>query len=142
MQIEHALGRLAPLAQEDVAAEGHAIECRLYAENPARNFMPSPGRLVRFDVPQQAGDLRIDSGFRAGDEVTFFYDPMIAKVICRGATRDEAIARMLDALEAVQIDGPATNLRFLRATIDHPEFRAGRVSTGFVDRHKAELLPV
>jgi acetyl/propionyl-CoA carboxylase alpha subunit len=141
MQIEHALGRLAPLAQEDVVAEGHALECRLYAENPARNFMPSPGRLVRFDVPPEADDVRVDSGFRTGDEVTFFYDPMIAKVICRGATRDEAIARMLGALEAVRVEGPATNLRFLRATIDHPDFRAGRVCTGFVERHRADLLP-
>jgi acetyl/propionyl-CoA carboxylase alpha subunit len=140
MQIEHARGSLAPLTQPDVTAAGHAIECRLYAENPARNFMPSPGRLVRFDVPAQTDDVRVDSGFRAGDEITFFYDPMIAKVICRGATRAVAIERMLDALDAVRIEGPATNLRFLRATIDHPEFREGRVFTGFVEQHKSELL--
>jgi acetyl/propionyl-CoA carboxylase alpha subunit len=138
-QIDFARGRLLRLPQAEVSAAGHAIECRIYAENPARNFMPSPGRLARFDLPAPAADLRIDSGFRAGDEVTFFYDPMIAKVICHAATRDAAIARMLDALEAIRIEGPATNVGFLRATLDHPEFRAGKVWTGFVDQHKAAL---
>jgi acetyl/propionyl-CoA carboxylase alpha subunit len=141
MQIDHVRGRLPSLAQADITAAGHAIECRLYAENPARNFMPSPGRLLRFDLPEQTDEVRIDSGFRSGDEVTFFYDPMIAKVICRGATRDAALERMLAALEAIRVEGPSTNLQFLRATIDHAEFRKGRVFTGFVERHKADLLP-
>jgi acetyl/propionyl-CoA carboxylase alpha subunit len=90
-------------------------------------------------VPQQAGDLRIDSGFRAGDEVTFFYDPMIAKVICHADTRDAAIDRMIRTLDAIAIEGPATNVRFLRATVDHPQFREGNVFTGFVDRFKTAL---
>lgn len=140
MQIDLARGRLPRLAQWELKAAGHAIECRLYAENPARNFMPSPGRLARFDLPAASASLRIDSGFRSGDEVTFFYDPMIAKVICHADTREHAIARMLDALDAIRIEGPATNVRFLRAAIDHPEFRAGRVSTGFVEQHRQALL--
>jgi acetyl/propionyl-CoA carboxylase alpha subunit len=140
MQIEQAQGTLAPFPQADVTARGHAIECRIYAENPAKNFMPSPGKLTRFVLPQATPEVRIDSGFRAGDEVTFFYDPMIAKVICHGATRDEAIERTLATLRAVEIEGPATNLAFLRATIAHPDFRAGAVFTGFVERFKPMLL--
>jgi acetyl/propionyl-CoA carboxylase alpha subunit len=141
MQIDLARRRLTGLRQDEITARGHAIECRIYAENPARNFMPSPGRLARFDLPAASVDVRIDSGFRAGDEVTFFYDPMIAKVIAHADTRDAAIARMLDALDAIRIEGPATNVRFLRATLDHPEFRAGKVWTGFVNEHKASLQP-
>jgi 3-methylcrotonyl-CoA carboxylase alpha subunit len=128
------------LDQGDIVARGHAIECRIYAENPAKNFMPSPGRLARFALPQSSDELRIDTGFREGDEVTFFYDPMIAKVIVHGPTREAAIERMTDALDAIDIEGPATNVAFLRATIRHPEFRAGNVFTGFVDRFKDELV--
>jgi acetyl/propionyl-CoA carboxylase alpha subunit len=139
MQIEQARGGLRRLAQSDIAARGHAIECRIYAENPARNFMPSPGRLVRFELPEASDEVRIDSGFRASDEVTFFYDPMIAKVICHADTRDAAIDRMIRTLDAIAIEGPATNVRFLRATVDHPQFREGNVFTGFVDRFKTAL---
>ncbi|MEP7206750.1 MAG: biotin carboxylase N-terminal domain-containing protein [Casimicrobiaceae bacterium] len=140
MQIEQARGTLAVVDQHSVEAQGHAIECRIYAENPAKNFMPSPGRLVRFEVPDPTPDVRIDSGFRTGDDVTFFYDPMIAKVICRGPTRDAAIALTLDTLQAIRIEGPVTNLAFLRATIAHPSFKAGEVFTGFVERFKPALL--
>ena len=141
MQLELARGTLRNFSQEEVSALGHAIECRIYAENPAKNFLPSPGLLLRFSLPQPARDLRIDSGFRAGDEVTFFYDPLIAKVICHGPTRDAAIQRMLQALEEIDIEGPATNLAFLRATLNHPAFREGQVFTGFVDKFKHALIP-
>ncbi len=140
MQIEHASGNLPRVDQGEIVAQGHAIECRIYAENPARNFMPSPGRLARFALPEVTDDLRIDSGYREGDEITFFYDPMIAKVIAHGADREAAIERMLRALDASDIQGPATNVAFLRATLRHPEFRAGKVFTGFVDRFKADLV--
>ena len=140
MQIEHAQGKLSHLDQGDVVARGHAIECRIYAENPAKNFMPSPGRLARFALPEPGDDVRIDTGFRKGDEVTFFYDPMIAKVIAHGPTRDAAIERMVDALDAIEIEGPASNVAFLRATVRHPAFRAGNLFTGFVDRFKGELV--
>lgn len=140
MQIEHARGRLPRLDQDEIVANGHAVECRIYAENPARNFMPSPGRLARFALPEATDDLRIDSGYREGDEITFFYDPMIAKVIAHAGDRAKAIDRMLRALDALDIQGPATNVAFLRATLRHPEFRAGRVFTGFVDRFRADLL--
>ena len=140
MQIEHARGKLAQLEQRDIITRGHAIECRLYAENPAKHFMPSPGRLARFALPEPCDGLRIDTGFREGDEVTFYYDPLIAKVIAHGPTRDAAIERMVNALDAIEIEGPATNVAFLRATMRHSEFRAGNVFTGFVDRFKGELV--
>lgn len=139
MQIEQARGTLRPLVQGEIEASGHAIECRIYAENPAKHFMPSPGRLLHFKVPQAPG-VRVDSGFRAGDEITHFYDPLIAKLICHGATRDEAISRTQEALSNVEVEGPSTNLLFLRNTLAHPDFRAGRVFTGFVDQHRKELL--
>ena len=142
MQIDHARGKLVNLDQRDIVARGHAIECRLYAENPAKHFMPSPGRLARFALPEPCDDLRIDTGFREGDEVTFFYDPMIAKVIAHGPTRDAAIERMTEALDAIEVEGPATNVAFLRATMRHPEFRAGNVFTGFVDRFKGDLVRI
>ena len=140
MQIDLARGRLETVEQRDVVPHGHAIECRIYAENPAKNFLPSPGRLDRFVLPQAEADVRIDSGYRAGDAVTFFYDPMIAKVICRGATRDAAIERTLETLRSIEVEGLTTNLAFLRATIAHPGFREGDVFTGFVERFKPELL--
>lgn len=141
MQIEQARGTLHAIAQADVTAAGHSIECRIYAENPAKNFMPSPGRLVRFSLPSVSSNVRIDSGFREGDEVTHYYDPMIAKIICQGATRHAAIECAIDALSSVEIEGPATNVEFLLATLAHPGFRAGEVFTGFIDRFKADLLP-
>jgi acetyl/propionyl-CoA carboxylase alpha subunit len=139
MQIDVARGTLTARNQHDVRAHGHAIECRIYAENPAKNFIPSPGTLSRFDLPQSS-DVRIDSGFRAGDQVTFFYDPMIAKVICHGQDRQSAIDRTLAALAEVHIEGLTTNVAFLRKVLDFPAFREGKVFTGFIDAHKAALL--
>jgi 3-methylcrotonyl-CoA carboxylase alpha subunit len=128
------------IGQEDVKATGHAIECRLYAERPAKNFLPSPGVLERFDVPETGPQVRIDTGVRAGDRITHFYDPMIAKVIVRGAGRDDAIARMLETLKAITVSGIETNLEFLKRTIDHPAFREGAVFTGFIDKFRTDLL--
>jgi len=140
MQIEHALGRLPAMSQSDVHAQGHAIECRIYAENPLRNFMPSPGRLLCFQLPELTRGVRIDSGFRSGDEVSHFYDPMIAKVICHASSRHEAIELTLKTLSQIKIEGPQTNLAFLRATLDHESFRLGHVFTGFIEHHKGDLL--
>ena len=99
-QIELARGNLHPFGQSRITASGHAIECRLYAENPAKHFMPSPGRLVRFRMPEPSDDVRVDTGFREGDEVTFHYDPLLAKIIVRGGDRDAAIDRMREALDS------------------------------------------
>ena len=140
LQIELARGSLAPFEQCDVSHQGHAIECRIFAENPAKNFMPSPGKLEVFDWSNVKPGVRIDSGFRSGDEVTFFYDPMIAKVICHGGTRDDAIDKMVRTLDAIRLEGLVSNISFLKQTLCHDEFRKGRVFTGFIDTHKSDLV--
>ena len=133
-------GDLAVSGQSDVKASGHSIECRLYAERPAKNFLPAPGVLARFDVPAPDAQVRIDTGVRSGDRITHFYDPMIAKVIVHGADRAAAIARMEETLAATVIEGLDTNLPFLLKVLGHAAFRAGDVRTGFIDRYKADLL--
>jgi len=141
MQIRLAAGQpLAVRTQTDVKASGHSVECRIYAERPAKGFLPAPGVLGRFDLPPASESVRIDTGVRAGDRVTHFYDPMIAKVIVLGADRGAAVERMLATLAAVTIEGVDTNLAFLQKVIGHAAFRAGDVRTGFVDRFKKELL--
>ena len=130
---------LSALTQDSVRPRGHSIECRLYAENPAMNFLPSPGPLKRFQLPNGIEGLRIDTGVREGDQITFHYDPMIAKIASRGRDRNEAIARMLAALGGVQVEGVKTNAAFLARVIDHPAFRAGDTHTGFVTEHAAAL---
>ena len=126
--------------QADVDARGHAIEARIYAERPAKGFLPSTGTLSIFRLPAGEDSIRVDCGVRQGDRITHFYDPMIAKVIAHGADREAAIARLLAALEEVKIEGVETNLAFLRRTLAHQDFRAGRIDTGFVEAHKSELL--
>jgi acetyl/propionyl-CoA carboxylase alpha subunit len=141
LQIRLARGDdLSFLSQESIQPKGHSIECRLYAENPAMNFLPSPGPLKRFQLPKAAEGIRIDTGVREGDQITFHYDPMIAKVVSYGSGRDEAIERMLSALGEIQVDGVTTNAAFLRRAIAHPAFRAGDTHTGFVTEHGASLL--
>ncbi|MBN9020686.1 MAG: acetyl-CoA carboxylase biotin carboxylase subunit, partial [Rhizobiales bacterium] len=125
--------------QSDVAREGHAIELRLYAENPAKNYLPSPGQLSRVAFPGGDG-VRVDTGFEEGDELTPFYDPLIAKLIVRGADRDDAMARGRAMLRETVVEGPATNLALLRAVLDHAAFIDGRTFTNFLDVHRQELL--
>ncbi|WP_430446731.1 acetyl-CoA carboxylase biotin carboxylase subunit [Sphingorhabdus contaminans] len=124
----------------DEQISGHAIEVRLYAENPAKRFLPAPGTLTRFDLPAPAHDLRIDTGLRAGDAITPFYDPLIAKIIARGASREAAIARLRSALQGVAIEGLATNRDFLLAVLEERDFGAGNLFTAYVDEHLAGLL--
>ncbi len=140
LQIRLARGDdLSALTQESIRPSGHSIECRLYAENPAMNFLPSPGPLRRFQLPNGIDGLRIDAGVREGDHITFHYDPMIAKLASHGRDRSEAITRMLAALGGVHIEGVKTNAAFLARVIDHPAFRAGDTHTGFVAEHGAAL---
>jgi acetyl-CoA carboxylase biotin carboxylase subunit len=120
--------------------EGHAIECRLYAENPAKKFLPSPGKLDVFDVPDGFEGVRVDTGVRSGDAITPFYDPMIAKIIAWGPDRTVAIARLRHALSETRVEGPACNRQFLLAVLDDPEFGAGKVSTGYIDSKLESLL--
>ncbi|MCE8042311.1 ATP-grasp domain-containing protein [Halomonas daqingensis] len=140
MQLKLAQRDLEPVKQESITHQGHAIECRIYAENPDKNFMPSPGPLNRFKLPDEAHDTRIDCGFQEGDKVTFFYDPMIAKVICHAETRKQAIERMLQALDEIEIEGVKTNTKFLISCLKDKSFVSGKVSTGFIDKRLPELI--
>jgi len=133
-QILVAAGEPLPFGQKELKQEGHAIECRIYAEDPAREFMPSTGVIGVYEPP--AGpNVRVDSGVVAGSEVSVYYDPMLAKLIVWGRTRNEAIARMDRALSRYVILGVTTNIAFLREVINHAAFRAGELHTGFLAEH-------
>lgn len=139
-QMEQVRGRLAPMLQADIASTGHAIECRLYAENPAKMFMPSPGPLTRFVLPSAGEHLRIDSGYREGDAVTPFYDPMLAKIVVWGSDREAARRAAIDAMGQVEVEGIRTNRDFLLACLADPSFAAGDVYTGFIEAEKTRLV--
>ncbi|WKZ11641.1 MAG: acetyl-CoA carboxylase biotin carboxylase subunit [Gammaproteobacteria bacterium] len=132
LMIRVAFGEKLPLQQKDVKLRGWALEARIYAEDPFRNFLPSTGRLVRYRPPLQTPHVRVDTGIEEGGEVSMYYDPMIAKLVTHGETRDEAIARMQDALDAYYIRGVAHNISFLNAVLTKQRFREGRLSTGFI----------
>jgi 3-methylcrotonyl-CoA carboxylase alpha subunit len=134
LQLEIAAGRPLPLAQADVVSRGHALECRLYAEDPDRGDLPAPGKVLHLAAPEGPG-VRFDSGVDAGSEVTVHYDPLLAKVITWGADRTESIERMGAALARTAVLGVTTNHARLRAIVDHAAFRAGALHTGFVDEH-------
>ncbi len=131
-QINVAFGRPLSFSQQDIRMNGHAIECRVYAEDPDSNFMPSPGRIVRLKLPQGPG-VRDDGGVYEGGEVTIFYDPMISKFAVHGRTRSEAIDRMRRALLEYDIAGIKTTLPFFREVIRDEDFIAGRIDTGFIE---------
>jgi propionyl-CoA carboxylase alpha chain len=134
--VEHMIrianGERLALSQDDVRLSGWALETRVYAEDPFRNFLPSIGRLVRYRPPHENDRVRVDSGIEEGSEVTMYYDPMIAKLITYGATREAAIEQMVDALDAYYIRGVNHNISFLNALISHPRFREGRLTTNFI----------
>ncbi len=140
-QLRVAAGEALPCRQQDLAIGGHAIEARLYAEDPARDFLPVAGRLERLKFPKVGSHVRIDSGVREGDEISHYYDPMIAKLIVAGKDRPAALARLERALASTEISGVATNLAFLRRIAAQSDYRAGRIDTDFVARHGDELLP-
>src|SRR5579875_3438440 len=131
LMIRIAAGEKLAIAQKDVKLGGSAIEARIYAEDPRRNYLPSIGRITRYLPP--AGDgIRVDSGVEEGAEISIYYDPMIAKLIASGSTRDQAIARLSDALDAFVIRGPSHNVGLLAAAIARPKFRSGALSTDFL----------
>jgi 3-methylcrotonyl-CoA carboxylase alpha subunit len=140
-QLRVAAGEALPLAQSQIAMSGHAVEARLYAEDPQRNFMPATGILRRLRAADTSPELRIDSGVREGDLVSVYYDPMIAKVIAWGGDREAALHRLAGALAAYRIAGIATNRDFLMRVLRHPAFIAGDIDTGFIERHRDTLLP-
>jgi len=138
-QLRVAFGEKLPLRQGDIAANGHAIEARIYAEDADKGFLPSIGRITRWHEPQAAGGIRVDTGFRAGDTVTPYYDALLAKLIARGADRPQALDRLAAALNAFEIAGVITNLDFLVALVSHPRVRSGEIDTGFIERELSAL---
>jgi 3-methylcrotonyl-CoA carboxylase alpha subunit len=140
MQIRHAGGEDLESELAAVARKGAAVECRLYAENPQKMFLPSPGTLQVFETPDDLEHVRIDTGVRQGDAITPYYDPMIAKVVAWGEDRERALDRAAEALAATRIEGLATNKDFLRATLLDAAFRAGDVWTGYVDDRRKDLV--
>ncbi|MDP2734398.1 MAG: biotin/lipoyl-containing protein, partial [Hoeflea sp.] len=139
-QIRVAAGEALPLSQEELAINGHAVEARIYAEDPGKGFLPAVGRLVHLKFPE--GDIRVDAGVRAGDEITPFYDPMIAKVIAHGKTRAEALSKLAGALGRTEIAGTVTNTAFLAKLCRDADFSAGRLDTGLIDRNLASLSAI
>jgi 3-methylcrotonyl-CoA carboxylase alpha subunit len=145
-QLRIADGEPLPLAQEQLAIHGHAIEARVYAEDPARGFLPAIGRLEHLVEPAPSAHVRVDTGVREGDEIGVHYDPMIAKLICWDADRDAALRRLRQALADYQVAGLATNLQFLSSVVSHRAFalahrEPGLLDTGLIERYQAELLP-
>ncbi|KPL54593.1 3-methylcrotonyl-CoA carboxylase [Prosthecomicrobium hirschii] len=140
-QIRVARGERLPLGQEGLAIAGHAVEVRLYAEDPMKGFLPQTGRLAHLALPEGQPGIRVDAGVRGGDTVSVHYDPMIAKIIATGADRAEALGRLARALDRTEVVGLRTNRTFLAAIARHPAFAAAELDTGFIARHEADLLP-
>lgn len=136
-QIRVAQGEPLPLSQDQITLTGHAVEARLYAENPSSGFLPSIGRLDHFRLPEH---LRVDAGVEAGGEVTPFYDPMIAKLIAHAETREQAIADLCEACDRVEVWPVKTNAAFLTRCLEEPDFIAGEVDTGFIERRLDQLV--
>jgi 3-methylcrotonyl-CoA carboxylase alpha subunit len=139
-QLRVASGEPLPLRQEQVHAHGHAIEVRLYAEDPDQNFLPGSGKLQTLRLPTPSPHVRLDGGVIEGDTVTIFYDPMIAKLIVFDATREQALQRLREALAACEIVGPKSNIGFLERLARHPAVIEGRIDTGYLDRRLEEFL--
>ena len=140
-QIRMAAGERLEIAQEDVRIEGHAIEVRVYAEDPDKGFIPSPGPIVAWRAPEGPG-LRLDAGFEGGQTVTSHYDPMIAKLIATGTGRREALSRLEGALDAFVIAGIRTGLPFLRRVCENATFREGAYDTGFIEHEMTDPSPL
>ncbi|QWG11115.1 acetyl/propionyl/methylcrotonyl-CoA carboxylase subunit alpha [Bradyrhizobium sediminis] len=140
-QLRVAFGEKLPLTQDQITLNGHAIEARVYAENPHKNFMPSVGRIRTWRTPAETIGLRIDAGYRAGDAVSPHYDAMLAKVIAWAPTRDEAIERLNRGLGETDVRGIVSNIPFLSALVTHPDVRANTIDTGFIERELKNLTP-
>ncbi|MFO0228974.1 acetyl/propionyl/methylcrotonyl-CoA carboxylase subunit alpha, partial [Gemmatimonas sp.] len=140
LQLRVAAGEALPFAQQEVRQHGHAIELRLYAEDPAAGFLPGSGTLERLRLPAPSAHVRRDGGVVEDDTVTIFYDPMIAKLIVWDETRPRALARLREALADCDIRGPKSNIAFLEALVRHPSVVEGTIDTGYLDRALGEVL--
>src|SRR4029077_17423816 len=138
-QLRVAFGEKLPLQQDEIRLNGHAIEARVYAENPQKNFMPSVGRIRTWRTPEEVDGLRIDAGYRSGDAGSPNYDAMLAKVIAWAPTREAAIDRLNRGLEETDVRGIVTNIPFLSALVTHPKVRANKIDTGFIERELKNL---
>ncbi|MGB2868972.1 MAG: acetyl-CoA carboxylase biotin carboxylase subunit [Bacteroidota bacterium] len=132
-QIRIAEGKTLTIAQKDVQQTGHALECRIYAEDPENAFFPSTGVLEQFDVPQ-GPQVRVENGFRTGDVVGLYYDPLLSKLVCWGKNREESVRTMRRALSEFTVRGIKTTIPFCKFVVNHPEFMAGKFDTHFVER--------
>jgi 3-methylcrotonyl-CoA carboxylase alpha subunit len=140
-QLRVAFGERLPLTQDQITMRGHAVEARVYAENPAKNFMPSVGKIRTWRAPEERSGLRIDAGYRAGDTVSPYYDAMLAKVIAWGPTREASIDRLNRGLCETDVRGVVTNIPFLSALVTHERVRANKIDTGFIERELKALTP-
>ena len=140
-QLRVASGEPLPLAQEQLQIRGHALEARIYAEDPAKGFLPSTGKLVHLAPPAEGLHVRVDTGVEEGDEISPFYDPMIAKLIVWDETREQALARMLQALADYRVVGVANNIEFLSRLTNCPAFAGADLDTGLIEREKTYLFP-
>ena len=139
-QLRVAAGEALPLSQAALDFFGHAIEARIYAEDPERGFLPSIGRIAYLAAPPESDSVRIDTGVRAGDEISQYYDPMIAKLVVWGEDRTSALRRLRRALASYHVAGVTTNISFLQRVVAHPAFAEARLDTGLIGRHHAELF--
>ena len=137
-QLRIAAGEKLDIAQTDIKISGHALEARLYAENPKKNFMPSAGTLITLSIP---AEVRVDTGVASGSEVSRYYDPMIAKIIAHADSRESALEKMLGAIEKTRVAGVEHNLVFLKNLLNHTAMHEGNYDTGFIEREIAELIP-
>ncbi len=140
-QLRAAAGEKLPLKQDQITLNGHAIEARVYAENPNKDFMPSVGTIRTWNMPELSAGLRVDAGYRAGDVVSPHYDAMLAKLIAWAPTRDAAIDRLKHGLEESDVRGIVTNIPFLAALVGHVSMRANAIDTGFIERELKHLTP-
>jgi 3-methylcrotonyl-CoA carboxylase alpha subunit len=140
-QLRVASGEKLPLTQDQIRLNGHAVEARVYAENPHKNFMPSVGRIRTWRLPAPSGGLRIDAGYREGDAVSPHYDAMLAKMIAWAPTREAALDRLVRGLSESDVRGIVTNIPFLSALLTHPDVRANVIDTGFIERELKHLTP-
>lgn len=140
-QLHVAAGHPLPAQQSELASTGHALEARIYAENPHNNFLPATGVLTHLSAPALTHDCRVETGVRQDDEVSMYYDPMISKLIVSAPDRASALQRMSQALDEYHVVGPPTNIEFLKIAVNHPAFQKGKVETGFIDEHIDLLIP-
>ncbi len=140
-QLRVAAGEPLPASSEQLAINGHALEARIYAEDPDNHFLPATGRLNHLRFPETTAHVRVDTGVRQGDTISIHYDPMIAKLIVWDKDRNNCLRRMVEALRQTQVTGVTTNIDFLAAVISHQAFQEAQFDTGFIERHQADLSP-